>query len=101
MRLSEDQYKLSKQNQNLSLEELAEILQALNLSQHAEIVGKWLWLTFKDKPDDAVILDIKILGFQYSEKRQAWLHRCGNPHTRRSPRDPRAKYGVKKLESEE
>lgn len=59
-------------------------------------VGVWVWVTFKEKPDQETLNQIKRLGFKWSKTRRAWQHPCGVFRTK-SPEDPRDKYGIKKI----
>jgi len=58
----------------------------------AEVVGKWVWITFTQKQPREVTMTLSELGFHWNKLRQCWQHPCGTitPH---SPRDPRIKYG--------
>ena len=44
----------------------------------ARVVGKWVWIEFKDKPSDEVRQGLKGIGFRWSRRRQQWAHNCGN-----------------------
>ena len=59
---------------------------------HARIVGAWVWVHFDDKPDPEVRETLIDIGFRWNPKRQSWQHSCG-VKSRRSPDDPRMKYG--------
>ena len=63
----------------------------------ASVVGVWVWLTFKDKPDQAVLDQIKSLGFKWNRSRKVWQHPAGVFSTK-SPTDPRFKYGETPVE---
>ena len=58
----------------------------------AEIVGRWVWVSFADKPGADVRNALKNLGFSWNKRRECWQHPCGHP-TKSSPGDPRFKYG--------
>ena len=57
----------------------------------AQVVGRWVWITFEGKPADAVREGLTALGFHWNRKRGAWQHPCGC-FTRHAPYDPREKY---------
>lgn len=60
----------------------------------AEIVGKYVWVTFDDKPDKIVREILKGAGFYWSKRRLAWMHPCGNRSTKPATRyHPIEKYG--------
>ena len=62
----------------------------------AEVVGRWVWVTFKDQPAAEVRQQLAQLGFHWNRERQAWQHRCGQfslgsssvPHERYSSYRP-------------
>ena len=58
----------------------------------AEVVGKWVWVTFKETPAAEVRQGLAQLGFHWNRERQAWQHPCGAFSTG-SPHDPHEKYG--------
>jgi hypothetical protein len=58
----------------------------------AEVVGKWVWITFTDKQPREVTMALSELGFHWNNIRQCWQHPCGTLAVR-TPRDPRIKYG--------
>ena len=80
-------------NQTHNLVEVVEFVKANGLSTFAEIVGRWVWLTFPDKPAADVRAQIKAFGFRWIEKRGRWAHNCGHFSTG-SVHDPRHTYGV-------
>lgn len=43
-----------------------------------EIVGKWVWISFTQKPGPETIKALKDFGFHWSQRRQAWAHNCGH-----------------------
>lgn len=57
----------------------------------AEVVGKWVWVTFKEQPTAEIRQKLAQFGFHWNRQRQAWQHPCGqfrlSSHT-----DPREKY---------
>ena len=58
----------------------------------AEVVGKWVWITFTEKQPREVTMTLSELGFHWNKIRQCWQHPCGT-WSERTPRDPRTKYG--------
>ena len=58
----------------------------------ADVVGRWVWLRFESKPDEATRTLIKGASFRWVKRRGEWAHNCGHP-TGRGGADPRWKYG--------
>jgi len=65
----------------------------------AEVVGKWVWITFPEPPAPQVRAELSQLGFHWNNHRKCWQHPCGTINsqlsTLNSPVDPRAKYGAR------
>ncbi len=59
----------------------------------AEVVGRWVWIRFDEKPSLGVRQTLKAAGFRWSSKREQWYHRCGWNRTGRGGPDPRYRYG--------
>ena len=57
----------------------------------AEVVGKWVWVTFKEQPAAEVRQQLAQLGFHWNRERQAWQHPCGK-FSLGSQADPHEKY---------
>ena len=57
----------------------------------AEVVGQWIWIEFKSKPERSTLNRLYDLGCAWSHGRGAWYHPCG-VFVGRSKGDPRAKY---------
>lgn len=57
----------------------------------AEVVGKWVWIQFKQKQPREVTASLSELGFHWNRQRKTWQHPCGQPMPRWQT-DPRAKY---------
>lgn len=63
----------------------------------AELVGKWVWVTFAAKPARDLRDQMRLLGFIYSSRRRKWAHNCGVPSKAAYQSDPFAKYPRKPL----
>ena len=59
----------------------------------AEVVGKWIWVTFPEPPAENVRGQLSQLGFHWNNTRKCWQHPCGQFATEGSGRDPRQTYG--------
>jgi hypothetical protein len=59
----------------------------------AEVVGKWVWVTFPEQPAETVRGQLSQFGFHWNNSRKCWQHPCGQFATEGSGTDPRAKYG--------
>lgn len=57
----------------------------------AEVVGKWVWVQFKESPCDTHRQQLAQLGFHWNRERQAWQHPCGK-FSLGSQADPHEKY---------
>jgi hypothetical protein len=57
----------------------------------AEVVGKWVWVTFKETPAAEIRQQLAQLGFHWNRTRQAWQHPCGQ-YRLSSAYDPHEKY---------
>ena len=57
----------------------------------AEVVGKWVWVQFKEQPTAEIRQQLAQLGFHWNRERQAWQHPCGNFRLG-STTDPRERY---------
>jgi len=57
----------------------------------AEVVGKWVWVTFKEQPTAEVRQQLAQLGFHWNRERQAWQHPCGQ-FSLGSSNDPHERY---------
>src|SRR5512139_4271845 len=60
----------------------------------AEVVGKWVWVTFPDAPAEQVRGQLSQFGFHWNNSRKCWQHPCGQSATTGSSQDPREKYGT-------
>ncbi|MEY4385017.1 MAG: hypothetical protein RLY20_300 [Verrucomicrobiota bacterium] len=59
----------------------------------AEVVGKWVWVTFKEQPAAEMRQQLAQLGFHWNRERQAWQHPCGK-FSLSSNTDPHEKYST-------
>ena len=57
----------------------------------AEVVGKWIWVQFKEQPAAEIRQQLDQLGFHWNRERQAWQHPCGQ-FSLSSAADPHEKY---------
>jgi hypothetical protein len=57
----------------------------------AEVVGKWVWVHFKEQPAPEIRQSLAQLGFHWNRERQAWQHPCGQ-FSLSSSGDPHEKY---------
>ena len=70
---------------NLLLNSLPDVYRA------AEVVGKWVWVTFKETPAAEIRQQLAQLGFHWNRERQAWQHPCGQFRLA-SQQDPHNRY---------
>ena len=82
-----------KQNRTLPTPKVLNLLhaQAPAVYRLAEVVGKWVWVTFKEQPAAEVRQQLAQLGFHWNRERQAWQHPCGK-FSLGSQQDPHEKY---------
>ena len=59
----------------------------------AEVVGKWVWVTFPEQPAEQLRGQLSQFGFHWNNARKCWQHPCGQFATEGSGADPRQKYG--------
>jgi len=57
----------------------------------AEVIGKWVWIQFREKQPRTVTALLAEFGFHWNNKRQAWQH-PGGAITPGTESDPREKY---------
>ena len=57
----------------------------------AEVVGRWIWVQFKEQPTAEIRRQLAQLGFHWNRERQAWQHPCGQ-FSLSSASDPHEKY---------
>jgi len=82
-------------NRSLPVEKVLEKLQRWMPAQyeHAEVVGKWVWITFPEAPAERIRAELSQLGFHWNNTRKCWQHPCGETLPR-GTQEPRAKYDV-------
>ena len=84
-----------KANRSLTTDQLLTRLQAADrrLWEMAEVVGKWVWVTFPEQPAEMVRGQLSQFGFHWNNSRKCWQHPCGQFRTEGSGEDPRQRYG--------
>jgi hypothetical protein len=82
-----------KKNRTLPTPKVLNLLltSAPELYRLAEVVGKWVWVTFKEQPAAEIRQQLAQLGFHWNRERQAWQHPCGQFRLS-SQQDPHEKY---------
>ena len=82
-----------KANRSLPTEKVLALLQQQDrrLWELAEVVGKWIWVSFTEQPAPTVRQTLAQLGFHWNRTRQAWQHPCGQFRLS-SAGDPHEKY---------
>jgi hypothetical protein len=81
-----------KLNRELPTEQVLDLLQRRlrPAFEVAEVVGKWIWVTFTEKQPQEITAELSQLGFHWNNRRQVWQHPCGV--FKGEPVDPRSKY---------
>jgi len=82
-----------KKNRTMPITKVLELLKTSNsgLFNLAEVVGRWVWVTFRETPAPELRQQLAQLGFHWNRERQAWQHPCG-AFRLRSQTDPHEKY---------
>ena len=82
-----------KKNRTLPTPKVLELLKNANpgLFNLAEVVGKWVWIAFRETPAPELRQILSELGFHWNRERQAWQHPCG-AFRLRGAGDPHEKY---------
>jgi len=82
-----------KKNRTLPTPKVLNLLLASSpeIYRLAEVVGKWVWVQFKEQPTAEVRQQLAQLGFHWNRERQAWQHPCGQFRLS-SVQDPHEKY---------
>jgi hypothetical protein len=83
-----------KKMESHNLIEVIEFCRANRLP--GEIVGRWVWVRFADKPEPGTRELLKGFGFRFVGRRAAWAHNCGH-YCKQGVGDPRVKYGCKPI----
>jgi hypothetical protein len=80
-------------NRKLSVEKVLEKLERWMPEQFklAEVVGKWIWISFPEPPLERVRAELSQLGFHWNNTRKCWQHPCGETLPR-GTQEPREKY---------
>jgi hypothetical protein len=91
-------FKQREENRALSTEKVLDLLRQWLPAAYdlAEVVGKWVWVTFPEQPAEQVRGQLSQFGFHWNNSRKCWQHPCGQfaiPQSRDSGADPRQKYG--------
>ena len=63
------------------------------LRYNFEIVGKWVWCNFDEKPSEEIRSFLTQQGFRWNKRRQVWQNPCGIS-SKASNGNPKAKYPV-------
>ena len=84
-----------EENRALSTDRVLDLLRRWMPNQYdlAEVVGKWVWITFPEQPSEQVRGQLSQFGFHWNNARKCWQHPCGQFKTEGSTQDPREKYG--------
>jgi len=82
-----------KKNRTMPTDKVLALLHTVNpdLFNLAEVVGKWIWVSFKEQPAATLRQQLAQLGFHWNRERQAWQHPCG-AFRLRGAGDPHEKY---------
>src|SRR6516162_584940 len=82
-----------EENRALPSEKVLDLLKRWMPRQYelAEVVGKWIWITFPEQPVERVRADLSQLGFHWNNTRKCWQHPCGQTLPR-GQQEPREKY---------
>ncbi len=82
-----------ERNRKLPVERVLEILHRWMPRQYelAEVVGKWIWITFPEQPMERVRAELSQIGFHWNNTRKCWQHPCGETLPR-GQQEPREKY---------
>ena len=80
-------------NRTMPTDKVLSLLHTVNpdLFNLAEVVGKWIWVQFKEQPAATLRQQLAQLGFHWNRERQAWQHPCGQFRLS-SAGDPHEKY---------
>ena len=89
-------FKQRDENRALPTDRILELLRKWMPAQYdlAEVVGKWVWISFPQQPAEQVRGQLSQFGFHWNNARKCWQHPCGQFDTDGSGQDPRHKYGT-------
>jgi hypothetical protein len=67
------------ENRTLATDRVLELLRKWLPAQYdlAEVVGKWVWITFPEQPAEKVRGQLSQFGFHWNNYRKCWQHPCG------------------------
>jgi hypothetical protein len=84
-----------QENRALPTDKVLDLLRQWMPEQYglAEVIGKWIWITFPEQPAEKVRGQLSQFGFHWNNVRKCWQHPCGQFATDGSSADPRQKYG--------
>jgi len=84
-----------KKNRFLPTDKVLELLKTSSpgLFNLSEVVGKWIWVAFRETPAPELRQILAQLGFHWNNTRQTWQHPCGTYRFERANYDPRRRYG--------
>ena len=101
--MTSEQKAIAKENKTLPAETVVESLREVcpSVLPFTKLVGRWLWIIFPEKPPYDVLEVVKLMGFSFSRRRQAWMNPCGHFTRRARGYDPRDKYGVRDVVEDE
>ncbi len=91
--MAKKQEKTDSERSVPSVAEVVAFCQKLSLT--AEQVGRWVWVSFAEKPDEAMRQALRDFGFRWSYRRKKWAHNCGTPPRSARQSDPWQKYDHK------
>jgi hypothetical protein len=79
-------------NRQLPTEQVLDLLhrRLVHAFELAEVVGKWVWITFPEPQEQQITAELSQLGFHWNSRRKVWQHPCGV--FKGEPTDPRTKY---------
>lgn len=82
-------------NRSLDTETLLGVLRGSSprFFELAEVVGRWVWVQFRQQPTVETRRQLAQLGFHWNNIRRAWQHPCGVYRDRRVRFNPRRKFG--------
>src|ERR1019366_6081960 len=71
------------ENRALSTDRVLDLLRKWMPEQYglAEVVGKWVWITFTEQPAETVRGQLSQFGFHWNNARKCWQHPCGQFRT--------------------